>query len=110
MAMSSSDLFLLRAGLVEAGMKEEAAEKVAVAMEGAVALTLDQVMEKWSSRMDARFEKIDARFEKVERDIEAVRVDVKHDMEIVKRDMTIRLGLMIFAAVGLVLSGIRLFM
>lgn len=92
MAMSSSDLFLLRAGLVEAGMKDEAAEKVAIALEGAVALTIDQVMQKWATE--------------VKQDIAAL----KHDMEIVKRDMTIRLGLMIFAAVGLVLSGMRLFM
>lgn len=96
MAVSSSDLFLLRAGLVEAGMKDEAVEKVAVAMEGSVALTIDQVMQKWATE--------------VKQDIAALRVEVKHDMEIVKRDITIRLGLMIFAAVGLVLSGIRLFM
>ncbi len=94
MAMDSSDLFMLRRGLVEAGMKEDAAEKAAIAMEGAVALTIDQVLEKWST--------------KVEHDMATLRVEVKSDIEIVKRDMTIRLGLMIFGAVGLILSGIKL--
>jgi hypothetical protein len=82
MAMDSSDLFMLRRGLVEAGMKEDAAEKVAIAMEGAVALTIDQVLEKWTAK-------------------------IEHDMEIVKKDMTIRLGTMIAGSVGVILAAIK---
>lgn len=102
MAMNSSDLFLLRSGLVEAGMKPDAAEKVAIAMEGAVALTIDQVLEKWSAKIDARFERIDARFEKIEH-------EYKKDIEIVKRDMTIRLGTMIFGSAGVILAVLKWF-
>lgn len=102
MAMNSSDLFLLRSGLVEAGMKPDAAEKVAIAMEGAVALSIDQVLQKWSTK--AEHDMVALR-----QDMAALRVEVKSDIEIVKRDMTIRLGLMIFGAVGLILSGMKLF-
>ena len=92
MAMEPSDLFMLRGGLIEAGMEEEAAEKVAVAMESAVAKSIESVLEKMDAKMDARFSKVAAK------------------MEIFKRDMTIRLGLMIMAATGLILSGIKLFL
>lgn len=103
MSMSPSDSFLLRQGLVDAGMKQEVAEKVAIAMEGAMALTLDQVLEKWTA--------------KVEHDIAALRTELKHDIEVArkdievtKRDMTIRLGLMLAGFAGLILSGMKMFM
>ncbi len=53
-------------------------------MEGAVALTIDQVLEKWTAK-------------------------VEHDMEIVKKDMTIRLGSMIAGSVGVILAAIKWF-
>lgn len=101
MVMDSSDLFMLRRGLVDAGMKDEAAEKVAVAMEGAVALTIDQVLQKWTAELRHEIDGL-------RHEIDGLRKEVKHDVEIAKRDMTIRLGAMIFAAAGLSLGMARL--
>lgn len=113
MSMSSSDLFLLRQGLVDAGIKQDVAEKIATAMEGAMALTLDQVLEKWSTKVEHDMQKLSF---KVEHDIAALRTELKHDIEVTrkdievtKRDMTIRLGLMLAGFAGLILSGMKLY-
>jgi hypothetical protein len=41
-------------------------------------------------------------------DLEALRAELKAELEILKRDMTMRLGSMMFVAVGVILAGFKL--
>lgn len=95
--MEISDLFMIRRALVESGFKDDAAEKVTIALENGMASKIDAVMAKWEAKMDVRFAAIDARFEAV---------DAR--FKILERDMTIRLGLMLVAAVGIFATIVKL--
>ncbi len=99
--MESTDLFMMRNALVDSGFKPEAAEKVVTALENGMASKIDEVMAKWESKWEA---KMDLRFAAIDSKFDAIDARFK----ILERDMTIRLGLMLVAAIGIFATLVKL--
>lgn len=95
--MEPRDLFQLRRGLVEAGLKDEAAENVATALESAMAGKIDDVMAKWETKFDGQFTTLRTEFN-----------GLRTEFNGLGHEMTVKFGGMLFAAVGLIIAVLKL--